>query len=129
MKTLLWLFAVAVSAATGFYFGIGYGAETLATLAAQNQVTDGVYRLSVSLDALEKNDPEHANRLHEQNFKSALGQIGTNSPNTTYLACSDKDREIMRAAREYSKAHPEVLTGPLQQFKAQGLAWCSQGGA
>jgi len=127
MKTLLWLLAVALSGAAGFYFGFGYGAKTLGTMAAQNEVMDGVARLRVSLKALQGNSLELSNQLHEQNLKDALLQIGSYSPTVTFMRCSDRDREAMQAARKYADAHPNLLSGPLQQFRTQGLSWCGGG--
>jgi hypothetical protein len=127
MKTLLWLLAVAVSGAAGFYFGFGYGAKTLGTIAAQNEVMHGVNSLRVSLQALQDNKLERSNQLHEQNLKEALLQIGSYSSSVTFMRCSDKDREVMQAARKYAEAHPDLFSGPLKPFQIQGLGWC--GGA
>jgi hypothetical protein len=131
MKTVVWLVAVIVSGAGGFYFGIGYGARTLSTIAAQNQVADGVSRIRLSLDALAQSDLDRVAHAHEQNLKSALFQIGTYSKSVVYWQCSDKDRETMESARKYAQTHPEVLSGPMQSFQSQGLELCTppKGGA
>jgi hypothetical protein len=130
MKTLLWLVAVVLSGGIGFYFGTGVGAQALNAIAAQNEVSDGVYRLSVSLDALGQNDLERANHAHEQNLKSALVQIGTYSK-AAYVQCSEKDRNTINAAQSYVLAHPDILSGPLHEFQSQALQLCAQtnGGA
>ena len=124
MKTLLWSFAVILSGVAGFYFGIGHGARTLGTIAADNQVSDGVSRLRVSLDALQGNSLERANQLHEQNLKSALLQIGSYSPSVACARCTDEDRKVMQATRDYVEAHRVQLNAPLDQFQLKGLAWC-----
>jgi hypothetical protein len=131
MKMLLWILAVICSGATGFYFGIGCGASTLGGIAAHNQVHDGISRIRVSLEALVQDDPALANRLHEQNLGSALFQIGTYSWNVAYGQCSDKERDTIEAARTYVQAHPKVLGGSMQEFKAHALDVCAQkkGGA
>jgi len=131
MKTLLWLAAALASGAIGFYVGVGYGAKTLGAIAAQNEVYDGVERISVSLTALAQADVARSNQLHEQNLKSALLQIGTYSTSVSYWHCSDKERDTMQAARAYAHGHPALLGGPLQEFELRGLDWCtpSKGGA
>ena len=125
MKVFLWLVAVMASGAVGFYFGIGYGAKALGEVAAQNEVSDGVARIRVSLDALGQDDLTRANKLHEQNFKAALFQIGTYSKSLAYWACTDRDRETMQAALRYTEAHPGLLDGPAQEFQVQGLQFCA----
>ncbi len=125
MKIFLWLIAVVASGAIGFYFGVGHGAKTLSAIVAQNEVTDGLAKIRVSLDALEKNDLAHANKLQEQNLKSALFQIGTYSQGLAYWACTDKDRQTIQAVHKYIEANPGLLNGSTQQFETQGLAFCA----
>jgi hypothetical protein len=130
LKTFFWVIAVIVSGATGFYFGIGYGAKTLGSIIAQNEVADGLARIRVSLDALTKNDLNHANKLQLDDLKSALFQIGTYSQNLAYWACSDNDRDTIEAAHKFLEENPGFSNGPEQQFQAKGLAFCieSNGG-
>ena len=125
MKTLLWIVAVVCSGAAGFYFGLGYGAETLGAMAAEARIGDGVSRIRVSLQALAQDDPALGRRLHEQNLASALFQIGANASNRAYWHCSDKDRETMEAARKYSQAHPQVLDESTKAFVAHALDLCT----
>jgi hypothetical protein len=127
-KIVFWLIAVMASGAVGFYFGIGYGAKTMGAIVAQNEVTDGLARVRVSLDALEHSDLTRSNKLHEQNLKSALFQIGSYSQSLVYWACTDKDRETIQAAHKYTEANPHLLSGHAQQFEAQGLAFCAAKG-
>ena len=129
MKTFLWLIAVVASGAVGFYFGIGYGAKTLGAIVAQNEVSDGLARIRVSLDALEHSDLTRANKLHEQNLKSAFFQIGSYSQSLAYWECTDKDRKTMQAAHKYIEANPGLLSGPTQQFEARGLEFCAAKGS
>lgn len=125
MKTFLWLMAVLASGVIGFYFGVDQGAKTSAALVAQNEVADGLARIRVSLDALEKNDPAHANDLQKRNLGSALFQIGSYSEGLAYWACTDKDRETIRAAHDYAQANPDVLDGPTKAFQTRALEFCS----
>jgi hypothetical protein len=129
VKIFFWLITVVASCAVGFYFGVGYGAKTLGAIVAQNEVTDGLARVRVSLDALEHSDLTHANKLHEQNLKSALFQIGSYSQSLAYWACTDKDRETIQAAHKYTKANPGLLDGQWQQFETRGLAFCAAKGS
>lgn len=125
MKTFLWLIAVLASGVIGFYFGVDQGAKTSAALVAQNEVADGLARIRVSLDALEKNDPAHANDLQKRNLKSALFQIGSYSEGLAYWACTDKDRETIQAAHKYAETHPDVLNGSTKAFEARALDFCN----
>jgi hypothetical protein len=125
MKIFLWLIAIVASGAIGFYFGIGHGAKTLSAVVAQNQVTDGLADVRVSINALEKNDLENSKMLHEENLKSALVQIGTYSQGLAYWKCTEKDGEAIRAAHKYAEAHPGFLKDTMQQFEKQGLAFCT----
>lgn len=125
MKSLLWLIAVVASGAFGYYLGIGRGAETMGAVVAQNEVTDGLVEIRVSLNALERNDPADTNKLLEKSLKSALFKIGAYSHSLAYWACTDKDRETIHAARKYAEAHPGFLNGPMQQFETQALAFCT----
>lgn len=125
MKNLLWLIAVLASGFIGFYVGLGRGAETMAMLVAQNEVAKGLGDVRTSLDALEKNDLVHSNRLHERTLESGLFLIGSPSPKlTSHLTCTDKDRRTIQAARQYIEAKPGVLDKQLKHIAMQGLAYC-----
>ena len=126
MKVFLWLVAVLASGAVGFYFGLGYGAETLGAIAAQNSVGNGVALVRNSLDALAQGDVTRSNQLHERNLEFALVQIGTYSKRVSYLQCSDRERQTMQAASHYVQDHPDLLGGPLHELRLQGLQWCTQ---
>lgn len=127
MKNVLWLIAVLASGFIGFYFGVGRGSETMAMLVAQNDVTKGLGDVRTSLDALEKNDLVHSNRLHERTLESALILIGTIPPTRiSHLTCTDKDRRTIQAARKYIEAKPGLLESQMKQFTMQGLAFCAE---
>ncbi|MBB6247358.1 hypothetical protein [Rhodanobacter sp. A1T4] len=124
MKIFLWLIAVVAGTAIGFYVGFGYGAKTMTALAAQNEVTDAVAGVRMSLDGLGLSDSMQANKIYEENLTFALVQIGTYSQGLAYWACSDKDREAMQGARKYVEAHPELLSGPVRLWQMKGLQFC-----
>lgn len=126
MKNVLWLIAVLASGFIGFYVGVGQGSGTMAMLVAQNDVTKGLGDVRTSLDALEKNDLVHSNRLHERRLESALVLVGTIPPKRiSHLTCTDKDRRTVEAARKYIEAKPGFLDNQTKQFTMQGLAYCA----
>ncbi len=125
MKNVLWLIAVLASGLIGFYFGMGRGSETMAMLVAQNEIARGLGDVRASLDALQKNDLVHSNRLHERTLESGLLLIGSPPPRlTSHLTCTDKDRRTIQAARKYIEAKPGMLDKQLKPFAMQGLAYC-----
>lgn len=125
MKTVLWLIAVLASGAIGFYLGIGHGAKTLGMIVAQNDVAKGLTHVRTSLDALEKNDLVHSNRIQERNLASALLQIGSIPPGQiAHWTCTDKDRMTIQAARKYIEAKPGVFDSQTNPIAMQGLAFC-----
>ena len=127
MKTFLWLISVAAACAGGFYLGIGYGAQSIGTIAAQTQVVEGLSRVRSSLNALEANDIAHSQELMEQNLKSALFQIGSNLHDLEHWACSETDRETIQAANQYAQKNPELVAGPWQTVMVKGLELCVDG--
>ena len=127
MKTFLWLMSVAAACAVGFYLGIGYGAQSIGNIAAQNQVLEGLSRVRSSLNALEANDIAHSQELMEQNLKSALFQIGSNVQDSERRACSETDRETIRAANEYTQRKSGLMAGPWQAVMVKGLELCVDG--
>ena len=130
MKNVLWLIAVLASGFIGFYAGVGQGSEIMATLVAQADVAKGLTDARTSLDALQKNDLSHSNRLHERTLESALVLIGTHPPERiSHLTCTDKDRRTIQAARKYIEAKPGLLDSQMKQFTMHGLAYCAANGA
>lgn len=125
MKTILWILAVTFSAVAGFYFGIGQGAKTIGTIAAQNEVSDAVSTLHISLKAIAKNDIASANDAHDIFVRGALIKLGSYASSVPFWKCSGRDREAMAAARSYEAIHPSGTNDPLHRLIAKGLAFCS----
>lgn len=124
MKIIFWLLAVACSAAAGFYFGIGQGAKTIGTIAAQNEVSDAVSTLHISLKAIAKNDIASANDAHDIFVRGALIKLGSYASAVPFWKCSDRDREAMAAARNYEATRPSGANDPLHRLITKGLAFC-----
>lgn len=125
MKTILWILAVTFSAAVGFYFGIGQGAKTMGTIAAQNEVSEAVSTLQISLKAIAKNDIASANNAHDAFVRGALIKLGSYASVVPFWKCSDRDREAMAAARSYEAVHPSNANEPLRHLITKGLDFCS----
>jgi hypothetical protein len=130
MKTLFWLAAVIASGALGFYFGVNYGVDvgskTVEAMMAENEVKDSLARIRISLNALERNDLNHANNLHKENLKFALLKIGTYSDEVlAYWECTDKDQKTILAAHNYARENPTFLNGQIDQIEAKALEFCT----
>lgn len=125
MKIILWFLAVTCSAAAGFYFGIGQGAKTIGTIAAQNEVSEAVSTLHISLKAIAKNDIASANNAHDAFVRRALIKLGSYAPEVPFWKCSGRDQEAMGAARIYEASHPSRANDPLRRLIIKGLAFCS----
>ena len=125
MKIALWLTAIIVSGAMGFYFGVGYGAQSLGAIVAQNEVMDGLKRVRLTLNALEKNELAHSNEMLKLNLKSALSQIDSYSKSLAYWECTGEDRETIQAAQRFALGNPSLLNGTMQQFELQGFEFCT----
>lgn len=125
MKTILWILAVTFSAVAGFYFGVGQGAKTIGTIAAQNEVSDAVSTLHISLKAIAKNDIASANDAHEVFVRGALIKLGSYASAVPFWKCSDRDREAMASARSYEAIHPSDANDPLHRLITKGLDFCS----
>lgn len=124
MKTVLWLIAVLASGAIGFYLGIGHGAKTLGMIVAQNDIAKELTHVRNSLEALDKNDLVHSNRIQERNLASALFQIGSIPPGQiAHWTCTDKDRMTIQAARNTSKPSPAYSTR--RPIRSRCRAWRS----
>ena len=100
MKNFFWVLAVVVGCLGGFYVGFNRGSQTMATLAAQNEVSDAISLTRTSLNALSTTDIGLSTRLHESNLELALVQLGAYSKSVEkFWPCSDQDQSTMQAAR------------------------------
>ena len=125
MKTFFWLIAVCAASAVGFYLGIGYGAQSISRIAAQNQVADGLSRVRLSLDAIKSSDVARSQELLENSLKSALFQIGSSVQDSGHGQCTEKELEAIQAANQYARSKPELLNGPWQSIIAKGQEVCT----
>jgi hypothetical protein len=129
-----WLILCAASAATGYYCGVGRGAETLGILAEINSTTDALGQVRMSTEALRQNDFAYLRKHHESFLETALSRLGMPRQYPEYWDCSDRDKATIASANEYirergksegtsflSSSEPE-----LQALLIRGLQFCQE---
>jgi hypothetical protein len=110
--------------ALGFYLGFRNGADTMSTLASQNQVSGALSRINASLTAIGKNDLQYSLGQHRRDMGAALFDLGTYAPAVPYWKCKERDQNIVRDARNYLSSHPDVNGLPPKELLDQALKFC-----
>jgi hypothetical protein len=104
---------IALTGLIGFYLGVRKGADTMSSIAAQNEVSTALIRIDSSIKALTKNDLAYSREQEQRNMNSALFDLGTYAPTVPYWQCKDRDRTIVRNVKAYLNAHQETTDGVL----------------
>ncbi|TAA21585.1 hypothetical protein EA660_16635 [Pseudoxanthomonas winnipegensis] len=110
----------------GFYFGIKEGADVMATLTSQNEVSRALARIRVSTAAIERNSISYSVAQHERDIGQALFDLGVYAPTMPYWACRVKDREAIKAAKIYIAAHPGIGGLPPKSVLDRALGICGE---
>jgi len=129
-RTLAWLsltIIVGIGAfVSGYYLGIGKGAETISMISAQNSVSSSIGELRVALAALERNDLAFSRAQHEQSVRAALVDIGSYAAAGMLPTgdCMPMHRATMDIARLYLIQHPPAADDPAGETMQKATAHC-----
>lgn len=124
IKAIALVVLISVVGTLGFYLGLRRGAETMGTLAAQNEVSSALSRINSSVIALGKNDLSYSMVQHQRDLNSALFDLGSYASSVPYWKCRDRDKSIVRDARAYLDTHPNTGHPPPQELLSQALKFC-----
>lgn len=122
-RSLMFIMLLILVGASCFYLGIREGANTMAKLASQNEVSDALGRLNSSMVALKKKDLSYSLEQHQRDFNQALFDLGSYAPAVPYWKCKDRDRAIIGAAKGYLVEHPNLAIPP-KSLLEQALRFC-----
>lgn len=127
-KVALWSLAAItlalVSAAVGFYEGIGVGARTMGGIAETNVAHDALSEVRYSMAALGTSDlnlSQHQLALH---LRVALFQLGALSTSKTFIQCTDRDKRALTDAAAYVATHPDPVLFKPDTFLTSGMTYC-----
>lgn len=123
-KIALILVLMGTAGGIGFYFGIKQGADMMATLAGQNEVSQALGRIRLSAAAIERHDLSYSVALHERDIGQALFDLGVYAPAVPYWSCREKDRGAIKAAKTYIAAHPSMGGLPPKNILDRALGIC-----
>jgi hypothetical protein len=117
---------IALAGGLGFYIGLRKGADTMSTMASQNEVSSALSRIDSSIKALNKNDLEYSREQHQRDLSSALFDLGTYAPAVTYWQCKERDRSIVMGVKSYVGSHREMNGLPPDPLLNEALKFCQQ---
>ena len=129
-RTLLWsalvLFVGSGAFISGYYLGIGKGADTISMLHAQNSVADSIGELRAEFAALERNDLAFSQAQHERSIRKALLNIGSHAHAGVLptWSCPPAYRATMNDARLYLLQHPPAAHDPMDQMMQKAAEHC-----
>jgi hypothetical protein len=124
IKVIALVVLISVAGALGFYLGVRSGAGTMATLAAQNVVSNALSSINSSVMALEKNDLSYSLMQHQRDLNSALVDLGSYASSVPYWTCKERDKGIIRDAKAYLDTHPNTGHPPPQELLSRALKFC-----
>ena len=129
-RTVAWLsllFVVGVCAfVSGYYFGIGKGAEAQSVVDARNSVSDSIGELRVAFAALGRNDLEYSRAQHEIAIHKALLDIGGYATvgGLPTWDCKPMHRTTMNEARLYLIQHPPAPNDRMGEMMQKAAELC-----
>ena len=105
--TVLIVMVALLSGGAGFYVGFGKGAQTMATLGAQNRVHDALAEVRRSVAALDAGDVASMQRKIVVDLRVALFALYGYGPAVPYLKCRDQERKAMESAGRHMAAYDD----------------------
>jgi hypothetical protein len=113
-----------LSGGAGYYLGLGKGANTMASLASQNVVSDALDNARRSVAALEQSDPAVLRQKIATDLRLALFSLDEYSSAVPFVKCHDQDRKALETAASYIAAHPDPRIFHGAPELTRGLRFC-----
>lgn len=123
-RALMFIVPLILVGTSCFYLGIREGANTMAKLASQNEVSGALGRLNSSIIALKKQDLSYSLEQNQQDFNQALFDLGSYAPAVPYWKCEDRDRAVVSAAKGFLVEHPNLVGTPPKPLLERALRFC-----